>query len=46
MSDSDSDLDFAAAMKKCNYCGAYAKLVPNKPYCQPCQKNCWRECKR
>lgn len=40
------DTDYECARKKCNFCLQTVALVKNKPYCNKCHKNCFRECSR
>lgn len=40
------DTDYENIRKKCNFCLATTTLVKNKPYCQKCHRNCFRECSR
>lgn len=47
MTDSDAyESDMGEVKKRCNWCNALVKLVPNKPYCGKCSRNCFRECRR
>lgn len=38
--------DFEDFKKKCSWCTNYCKLVKGKSYCQKCEDECYKECRR